>query len=123
MGYESKLIVVAKGYYREKVGLYWAEEIASFDLCCVDEDVLKKIKDAGVPTDCYIDYDDDGFPDNADCYGEVMLELSIEDAVKILKYADSHHDYRRYPPCLAMLKSFEQQQPYWNDLVVLHYGH
>lgn len=122
MGYESKLIVVAKGYHREN-NLCWAEEIASFDLRCVDEDVLKKIKDAGVPTDCYLDYDDDGFPDNIDRHGEIILELSVEDAVKILKYADSHYDYRRYPPCLAMLKSFEQQQSYWHDLVVLHYGH
>ena len=32
-------------------------------------------------------------------------------------------DYRRWSPCLAMLRSFSESQYKWHDLAVLHYGH
>jgi len=124
MGYESRLYVVSKSGLRDGgSNLFWAEKIAEFNLCKVDNDVLLGIESLGKPTDCFITYDEDGNPDNTDKYGKVMTEISLDDMVNILEDAIDDSDYRRYPPCLAMLKAFQSQNMYWDDLVVLHYGY
>lgn len=51
----------------------------------------------------------------------LLPKTPIEDAIKIIEEASENDDYRRYAPCLALLKSFDKSQ--WKNLVVLHYGY
>ena len=127
MGYESRLYIVSKGLIQHKAtGLYWAEKIAEFNLCCVDNFVLKDIEKYGKDTTCYFDSDDDFEPIIKDLYNDPITEISLNDMIGILKNAVNNSDYRRYQPCLAMLESFARGVLYgqWGDgLVVLHYGY
>lgn len=122
MGYESRLYVVEKSRSKYTVKgkeLLWAEKIAMFDLCKVYavSDKMCKAKD----TDCFI-YADDGDTEIVDdCYGDALTEMTIKEAVQILEEAAAKDDYRRYAPCIALLKGFDESQ--WRNLAVLHYGH
>ena len=125
MGYESRLYIVNKGF--AATGLCWAEKIAEFNLCCVDDFVLADIIKHGKDTTCYFEVDDNDEPITNDMYGKPMTEIPLNDMVDILKNAVNNSDYRRYQPCLAMLESFANGVLYgqWGDenLVVLHYGY
>lgn len=116
MGYESKLYVVDKHdwkWCKEK----WGEVIASFDLCCVS------INFAQYPaTDCYIIADDGNTRVIEDNYGSPLREIPINELIEIIEDAIEKTDYyRRYQPCLSLLKGFNLND--WENLVVLHYGH
>ena len=118
MGYESKLYVVDKSDFLD--GDYvWGEVIASFDLYKTYP-VSDKMREYP-NTNCYIYADDGNTRILEDCYGESLKEIPIDDAIKILESAASLNNYRRYSPCIALLKGFEKNQ--WKNLVVLHYGH
>lgn len=116
MGYESKLYVVDKHNWKGCDGK-WGEVIASFDLCCVP------INFAQYPaTDCYIFADDGNTEIREDKYGDPLKEIPIEDAIDMIEQAIKIKDYyRRYRPCLELLKGFHLSD--WENLVVLHYGH
>lgn len=124
MGYESKLIVVRKSELKFD-NLFFAERIAEFNLCCVDNEVMTLINTVGKDTDCTVDYDDHGNGINIDKYGEVCKEFTLDDMIAILKEGIRASDYHRYPACLAMLESFKlgELRGQWNDLVVIHYGY
>lgn len=120
MGYETRLFVVQKhplGLERED-GRKYGEVVAMFDLCKVP---LVHSKFRTYPeTDSYIyAYNCDG--DCIDNYGEVLKEIPITDAIEILEDAASKEDYRRFAPCISMLKGFNLKQ--WGNLVVLHFGY
>lgn len=119
MGYKSRLYVVNK---REKFSFEnrsCGEVIAMFNLCKVPY-VSNKMRQYP-ETDCFI-YSDDGNTDIVeDRYDDVMKEIPIDDAIKIIEEASVDDNYRRYTSCLALLKSFNKNQ--WNNLVVLHYGY
>ena len=121
MGYETKLFVVEKhnsGIERED-GRKYGQVVAMFDLCKVHA-VSAKFR-TYPETDCYIyAYNCDG--DCIDNYGEVLKEIPITDAIEILENAASNDDYRRYAPCISLLKGFNLEQ-WGNRLVVLHFGH
>lgn len=122
MGYESKLFIVNKPNYfhREIEGkeMFFAEEIARYELfvCYPISEKMRKYPE----TDCYI-YADDGNTEIVyDLYDNRLTEVPIDDAIKIVEEAMAYDDYRRLPPLLALLKSFNKED--WNKLVVLHYG-
>ena len=121
MGYESKLYVVEKGKmsWRED-GRVWGEVIAMFDLCKVYS-ISDKIRDKYKPTDCYFYSDIEDEEIVEDLYGQPLLEVPVPDMIQIIEDVAAKDDYRRYAPCLGLLKGFDKSQ--WNDLVVLHYGH
>ena len=124
MGYESKLYVVDKRRIAHKIDgkeYVWGEVIASFDLCKVYP-VSDKMREYPI-TNCYIYADDGNTQILEDCYGEPLKEIPLDDAIGILEDAAGLEDYRRYEPCIALLKGFKQSQWQWNNLVVLHYGH
>lgn len=123
MGYESKLFIVDKSKYSSpsiENGRHWCEIIATFDLCKVYSvsDIMRKYPE----TDGYIylpGYDD---PIISDLYDEIMKEIPIKDAIKIIEDAEkAEPNYRRFKPCISLLKSFNENE--WENLVVLHYGH
>lgn len=110
MGYESKLYVV------DKLDNY-GEIIAVFNLCKVPT-VAEKMK-TYPPTNVYICSGDTEI--TTDCYGKPLTEIPIKDAISIIEDAAMNEHYRRFAPCLNMLKGFELNR--WHDLVVLHYGY
>jgi len=116
MGYESKLYVVDKHNWKGCDGK-WGEVIASFDLCCVP------INFAQYPaTDCYIIADDGITRITEDKYGSSLREIPVKDMIDMIeKEIKADKDYRRYQPCLNLLKGFDLNR--WENLVVLHYGH
>ena len=118
MGYESRLYVVNKT--NGDIGSRcWAEVIAMINLCKVYDvsDKMRKYPE----TDCFIYADDGNTEIVEDRYDDVMKEIPIDDAIKIIEEASMNDNYRRYAPCLALLKSFDKSQ--WENLVVLHYGY
>jgi hypothetical protein len=121
MGYESRLYVVEKGITKHKVEgkeYVWAEKIAIFNLCKVRavSDKMRMAKN----TDCFI-YDDGDTEVVTDCYGDALKEMTIKEAIQILEEAAEKDDYRRYAPCISLLKGFNESQ--WQNLAVLHYGY
>ena len=116
MGYESKLYVVDKHDWKGCDGK-WGEIIASFDLCCVP------INFAQYPvTDCYIIADDGNTRITEDKYGSPLREIPVKDMIDMIeKEIKADKDYRRYQPCLNLLKGFDLNR--WENLIVLHYGH
>lgn len=122
MGYESRLYIVEKTNIKFTIGdkeFLWAKNIAMFDLCKVYDvsDKFRKAKD----TDCYIYADDRNTMIVADGYGDPLKEMTISEAIEILEEAVAGDDYRRYPPCISLLKGFDESQ--WHNLAVLHYGY
>ena len=117
MGYESKLYVVDKHDWKF-ANKKWGEVIAMFDLCSVP-----RLNFSSYPaTDCYIIADDGNTEITEDRYGDPLKEVPIQDAINMIEKAIETEDYyRRYKPCLDMLKGFNPDN--WGNLVVLHYGH
>lgn len=119
MGYESRLYVVEKGVTKGLNGYRYCEVIAVFNLCKVYE-VSNKMGQYP-ETDGFVYASDGNTEITEDCYGAPLKEIPIKDAIQILKAAAENDDYRRYKPCLGLLKSFDESQ--WQDIVVLHYGY
>lgn len=119
MGYESRLYVVNKHEKFSSEYRCWGEVIAMFNLCKAYgvSDKMRKYPE----TDCYIFADDGNTEIVEDKYDDVMKEIPIDDAIKIIEEVSMNDNYRRYAPCLALLKSFDKSQ--WENLVVLHYGY
>lgn len=127
MGYESRLYIVEKSDYYSKVDvgfkkvkkMCFGEVVAMIDLCKVP-DIPAAIK-SYPDTDTYIYEGEERIID--DKYGEPLKEIPIKNMIEIVKKAAENDDskYRRWKPCLALLKGFSGKQ--WQGLVVLHYGH
>ena len=127
MGYESRLYIVEKSDYYSKVDvgfkevkrMCFGEVVAMFELCKVPE--IPSVIESYPDTDTYIYEGEERIID--DKYGKPLKEIPIKDMIEIVKKAAENDDnkYRRWKPCLALLKGFNGKQ--WQDLVVLHYGH
>ena len=120
MGYESKLYVVRKTKLQVEYGerkMVFGEVVAMFDLCKVYK-VSDKIRKYPA-TDCIIYQGDIEMV--KDSYDEPLREIPIQDAIEILESAAEQEHYRRYAPCIQMLKGFDLSE--WSDLVVLHFGY
>lgn len=113
MGYESRLYVVDK--HCENYG----EVIAMFNLCAIPSVSTKMMHYP--KTNLYIYAEDGGTKIIKDCYGKPLTEIPIKDAISIIEEAAADSSYRRFEPCLNMLKGFELNR--WHNLVVLHYGY
>ena len=118
MGYESKLYVVDKCSIPASDDKHlYAQVVAMFDLC-----------KAGIhrsnfrDTDCAFYADDGNTLVLEDCYGDSIGELTIPEVIKLIEDQQKEcPEYRRWEPCLALLKSFKEDE--WKNLVVLHYGY
>ena len=124
MGYEIKLYVVDKSdlFVKEETKKAWCSVIAMFDYC-KDYDLLDFIRKNGKEATCYFYADDGNTAVLEDCYGKPLIEISLE---SLVDYFEKHSatTYRRYKPCLALLKSFLDNIEDWGeDLVVLSFGH
>lgn len=118
MGYESKLYVVDKHDWKKFINEKWGEVIAMFDLCGVP-----RLNFSSYPaTDCYIVADDGNTEIKEDRYGDPLKEVPIQDAIEMIeRVIEKEEYYRRYKPCLDLLKGFNIND--WENLIVLHYGH
>lgn len=122
MGYESRLYVVNKTYCQgiRENEIYYAEVIAQFNLSKVPM-IVERIRKYD-PTDVYIYKDNGNDVITEDDYGDPLIEIPIEDMIEIIeKVITSDDHYRRYAPCLQLLKGFFKWE--WSNLVVLHYGY
>ena len=120
MGYESRIYVVSKsdGTFTNDKGFHFAEVIASFNLCCVGNDVYQAIHNSPI-TDAYIYEGDEEI--HEDKYGKGMREIMIPELIRVLEAAEATEHYRRYTPIIGALKAFDLNE--WDDLVCLHYGY
>lgn len=120
MGYESKLIVIDKSdIFDSELNMRFGERIATFDLCKVPS-VARDVRNYP-DTDTYFYADGGDAQVTEDLYGEPLKEIPIPDMIQILEKAAVSENYRRYAPCIQMLKGFDLAQ--WKDLVALHYGY
>jgi hypothetical protein len=119
MGYESRLYVVEKSNLSKDpdIDKVWAEVIAVFNLCVVPGLNLSKYPE----TDCFF-YDGDKRV-TEDRYGAPLIEVPIPDMIQCIEEARANDpdDYRRWQPCLQLLKGFDESR--WGRLAVLHYGY
>lgn len=111
MSYESRLYIV------DKLPTNYAQKIAMFDLCCVPPCAHKFGEYPATELNVYIDNED--VPTTEDKYGDPIREIPINDAIRIIEDAYMLDNYRRYAPCLALLKSL--RDAFSSELVVLHY--
>ena len=60
-----------------------------------------------------------------DSYGDRLREMSLEDVIDALEQDQKRNDFRRFRPCLEMLRAFvEDNNNLWDqDLVVLQFGY
>jgi hypothetical protein len=126
MGYESKLIIAEAGISSDRDGC-WLDEIATVDLCKMGYDtnwsqLLKASKAERTDNRRFYFYSGGDGRTYEDLYGDPLLPLDLGHAIKAIE-ADDTDGYRRLPPALAVLRSFQETQHQWRDLVVLHFGH
>lgn len=120
MGYESRLYVVDKSdlvCIKNKRHMYYCEVIAQFNFCHVPE-IYEKVstyKDTNGYFYC------DGKEVTEDMYGKPLKEIPIDDMISIISEVMENDSFRRYRPCLNLLKGFNLSE--WENLVVLHYGY
>lgn len=137
MGYESRLYVINKSTtstvvyngeliydiederYAKGKPMFWGEKIAMFNLCKV-YDVVDAIKDYSA-TNAFIFADNGNDLIVEDLYGEPLTEIPLKDMIQILEKASKGDRYRRWNPCIQMLKGFNPYE--WDNLVVLHYSY
>lgn len=118
MGYESRLYVVDKTTIFDGEMVY-GQKVAMFDLCKVE--AVSAQLTAYPETNVYFFADDGNTKVVNDNYGQPLTEIPLKDVINIIESAMKTDAYRRYKPCLELLKGFDESQ--WNNLVVLHYGH
>ena len=119
MGYESRLYVCNKSSMTGISGKIWYEDIATFNLSKASEVSAKMRKYPA--TNGFVFADDGNTEIIEDDYGDPLKEIPLEEAIEILREASSESRYRRYKPCLELLRGFDRTE--WGRLVVLHYGY
>lgn len=117
MGYESKIFVVDVRRYGD---WNFAERIATFDLCVLGykdnfEGIFKN------PIDYELYMEDGNTLFDKDRYGQHLHSAPISAVVEKLEEMAKNDNYRRFAPCIALLKGFDESQ--WHCLEVVHYGH
>ena len=126
MGYESRLYVIEKSNSAPLRSddfprpMYWGEVIAVFNLCKLEDNVSAKFRNYP-STDAYIYASDGNTHITEDLYGDPLTEIPVTEAIRILEEAAARDNYRRFSPCIQLLKGFDQKR--WDALVVLHYGY
>ena len=125
MGYESKIIIVERAQYTPNI--ISALVVAQYDLCNMGYknrefyDVFK----TEIDYDLYLPNGDEIQPLRMDCYGKHMKSADIGELIAALKVCDAREHYRRIPPLIAMLESFDLGE--WNSdyqrLEAVHYAY
>jgi len=117
MGYESKLIVVERSEHKD-INWIYGEVIAEFKLSCLPWDFdHRKVFTEPIDFDLW----DGDEKTREDKYGEHCGMAHVSEVVKALEQLAENEDYRRYAPCIALLKGFDESQ--WKDLRVVHWGY
>ena len=124
MGYDNRLYIAKKRCSTTEIEgktYHYAEIVATFELCGVDDDVRFAMR--GCPaTDVVLYLPMSDVPIIRDAYDEPLKEIPLKECAAILMNAEAKEHYRRYQPCIALLNAFNEHE--WDDeLVVLHYGH
>lgn len=121
MGYESTLFVVEKrktvSQMADGTKARDGDVVAMFDLRKAPSisDKMRRFP----KTDIHVCVD--GIETTKDLYEKPIREIPLSDAIRIIEKAiEGGGRYRRYAPCLSLLKGFDISE--WRDLVVLHYG-
>lgn len=125
MGYESKIIIVNRSQYTPAI--INALVVAQYDLCNMGYkntefyDVFKN----EIDYDLYLPNGDEIHPTRMDCYGKHMKSADIGELIAALKTCEAREHYRRIPPLIAMLESFDLSE--WNSeyhrLEAVHYAY
>jgi hypothetical protein len=119
MGYESIFYVVEKTdlSFKNEKGLK-IEDLACFDIHKMHNiEWLSKFP----KTDCFIFTDNGNTKIVKDYYGDPLIEIPINDLIKIIENNEKLKEHRRTTPFLALLKGFNQSE-FPHGLIVLHYG-
>lgn len=125
MGYDCTMYLVSKSnsiYDGDKKR--YAQVIAKFEMYKMDYNgAYHKLftSKSKKPTDCYIYIGEEETV--KDCYGEPLTEASIADTIAALESDNAKDPYRRIPPVVAYLKTFDLSDWTNENIVVLHYGH
>ena len=119
MGYESRLYLVERTRVHGLCGRPWLETIATFNLgkVYIVSDKMTRYP----PTDGFVFADDGNTEILEDEYGSTLKAIPLEDAIKILEEASAEDSYRRFAPCIGLLKGINTDE--WRDIHVLHYGY
>lgn len=120
MGYESRTFIMNVHESSPLMGKKWAEWIAIIELSCMGYS-NGWMKTFTKPVDYAIYMPDADEEIQEDCYGDKLMAASIDDVITCLERIEADRHYRRIPPLLAMLKSFDRSE--WDELQVVHYGY
>ncbi len=125
MAYESRIYVVQKSQISsDENGMSYGIVVAMFDLSSMNRwGAFTELLENSPKTELYIYRG--GKKTIFDSYGDRLREMSLEDVIDALETDQRREAYRRFRPCLAMLKAFvEDNNNLWGqDLVVLHFGY
>ena len=120
MEHESKFYVV------EKISFSFKNEkgLKFTNLPCFD--IHKMCNTEWLPqfskTDCFIFTDNENTEIVKNYYGDPVIELPINDLIKILENSRKLKKHRRTAQFLALLKGFDQSE-FPHGLIALHYEH
>ncbi len=120
MGYESRIYIVDKSdlaCIKNGKRMVYCEMIAQFNLSKVPK-IYEKVS-AYDDTDGY--FYSNGKEIVEDLYGKPLKEIPVRDMISIISEVMKDDAFRRYKPCLNLLKGFNVN--HWQNLVVLHYGY
>ena len=139
MGYESKIYIVER--VEHKTNIYGepiknphvgAIIVAEYDLCkmgwkneefyqCFNKNIDYTLWVLG----CDEHGNEVGMAVDTDCYGEHLKSARIDKLISALQVCEEREHYRRIPPLIAMLESFDLRE--WNDdstrLEAVHFGY
>lgn len=139
MGYESKVIIVERNEFTKNFRgepldkpIVNAITVAEYDLCKMgyDNQTFFNAFKREIDYDIFLPGVDETGDEcmmmmHEDCYGEHMKSADIGELVKALRACEAREHYRRIPPLIAMLESFNLDE--WNTehcrLEAVHYGY
>lgn len=122
MGYESKLIIVEK-WQSDMSSL--GETIAELDLAGMPNTFfpINKTFEYEVEKPVYVGRGFNGSEEVIeDCYGKKLRYTTVGKLLKVLYACEAEEHYRRTEMAINILKTFENTNNYWDNVVVVHYG-
>lgn len=132
MGYESKIYIVERSEYENRITgekEVSALKIADFDLCCMGyENAFYSVFNREIDFDMYLpgvnaDGEEVITATREDCYGERMKMCDLSALLDVLRKYEAKEHYRRLPPLIAMLQAFVDGAGEWGELKAVRYAH
>lgn len=122
MGYESKLVVVRKWNFDS--GDSFGETIAELNLCGMPNSFfpIKETFENELEEGKKIFMASEEEKVDEDKYGERLRYTTPEKLLDVLHKCESEEPYRRTRMAIDLLKSFEEDDD-WYDIFVFHYGY